>query len=130
MLLTPRRARLPQTRLDANMITFQHIVLSIAFGVVISISIEYLNRIQIRAFYSALSVKTRVTDRPGSSITRDAYIDGSLVRCVLMAILLSGLTYGCIVRNVMCVVVMGIVITYYLASVSWSEIRQLRPPTS
>lgn len=49
-------------RLDANMSMLQYVLLAIAFGIAISFAIEYLSRVQIRAFYALLHFRGRDTD--------------------------------------------------------------------
>jgi len=109
-----------------NMDTMQLALIAIAFGSAISLAIEFLNRVQIRAFYAALSFlpgRQHGSSQPaGPSVMESVNIP----RCAALSILLSALAYGSIIKSVACVIGMMIVIASYLGYVSWVEIKLLR----
>jgi len=110
----------------ADMSMAQPLLIAVAFGFAISGAIEFFNRYQIRAFYRAitLSARHRSPTSPSSrpSVTQSA----SWPRCALLALVLSGLAYGSMMRSVPCVIGITVVIICYLGYVSWEEIKQLR----
>jgi hypothetical protein len=111
---------------DVDMATMRLVLIAVAFGLAISVAIEFVSRIEVRALYAALYRSSRTKppvryDRH-ESIMRSA----SLARCAALAVVLSALTYGSMVRSALSVVAMIIVTMSYLTYVSWVEIRRLR----
>jgi hypothetical protein len=110
----------------ADMGMTQLILIAGAFGIAISVAIEFLNRYQIRAFYGVIGLAAQgrpsISDMGLPSVRRTA----SLPRCAVLAVVLAVLAFGSIAGNLPCVVAMAVVIVGYLGYVSWSEIRRLR----
>lgn len=106
--------------------TMQLVIVAIAFGTAISIAIEFLNRMQIRAFYAALSFLPGRQHELPQPVGRSVMESANIARCAALSILLSALAYGSIIKSVACVIGMMIVIASYLGYVSWVEIKLIR----
>ena len=110
----------------ADMAMMQLVMIATAFGLAISLAIEFGSRIQVRIFYAALSMSFQ--RKAPAQHSRDETImrSASPARCGALTVVLSLLAFGSMNQNVLSVVAMIVVIIFYLTYVSWVEIQRLR----
>ena len=115
-------------RQGVEMTMTQSLLISIMFGTLIGVAIEFLNRLQIRSLYAALLLSSNKQNL--SSVKRESLFNRTnITRCFILSLLLSILAYGSIKKIDLFVIIMMLVIFFYFYYVSRLEIKSLRQIT-